>query len=240
MGGASKIEWTEATWNPVTGCSKISPGCLNCYAEKFATRLQAMGNKHYIKGFDVNIHEDLLDIPLKWKKPRIVFVNSMSDLFHEEIPLWFLENIFDVMSISKSHTFQVLTKRVDKLIEIDGLIKWPSNVWMGVSVENEDYTFRIEKLKMCGARIKFVSFEPLLGPISIFNLDEIDWVIAGGESGPKARKINYEWVKGIRDRCINYGVPFFFKQWGGKNKKRNGRILDGKLWNEMPRRYEFK
>ncbi len=231
----SHIEWTEATWNPVTGCTKTSPGCKHCYAERMALRLQAMGHPNYVNGFRVTLHENMLDIPLRWKKPRLIFVNSMSDLFHEEVPAEFIQRVFAVMRKAHWHTFQVLTKRSARLLELDREIDWPDNVWMGVSVENEHYTFRIEHLRQTHAKVKFLSLEPLLGPLHYLDLRDIDWVIVGGESGPGARKLEESWVVEIRDRCRVANVPFFFKQWGGVRKKKNGRLLQGKVWDQMPK-----
>ena len=231
----SGIEWTEATWNPVTGCTKISPGCKHCYAERMALRLQAMGHPNYVNGFRVTLHENMLDIPLRWKKPRLIFVNSMSDLFHEEVPVEFIQRVFAVMREAHWHTFQVLTKRSARLLELDEEIDWPDNVWMGVSVENEHYTFRIEHLRRTHAKVKFLSLEPLLGPLHDLDLRNIDWVIVGGESGPGARKLEESWVVEIRDQCRFANVPFFFKQWGGVRKKKNGRLLQGKVWDQMPK-----
>ena len=234
----SRIEWTEITWNPITGCTKTSPGCLNCYAERMAKRLQAMGLPNYRTGFRVALHEHVLSTPRAWKKPSIVFVNSMSDLFHEKVSLEFILKVFDVIRENPQHQFQILTKRAERLAEITSFIGWPDNVWMGVSVENNDYTNRIDNLRMTGAFIKFLSIEPMLGPISNMDLNGIDWVIVGGESGPRARPIQYDWVAEVRDQCIKSEVPFFFKQWGGTNKKKAGKVLDGKIWNQMPR-YNF-
>lgn len=230
----SGIEWTDATWNPTTGCTKISPGCKNCYAERMSKRLMAMGVEKYVNGFEVTLHDDALSIPLTWKKSQIVFVNSMSDLFHEAIPEEFIQKVFDVMRQAHWHQFQVLTKRSQRLLELTPHIDWPENVWMGVSVENDNYTFRIDHLRQTNAHIKFLSLEPLLGPLSNLNLDNIDWVIVGGESGPNARPIHKEWITEIRDQCLAANVPFFFKQWGGVQKKRTGRELDGTIWNDMP------
>lgn len=231
---SSKIEWTEKTWNPSTGCLKISEGCRYCYAETMAKRLQAMGHSKYRDGFQVRIHPDTLKEPLKWRKPQLVFVNSMSDLFHDEIPTEYILRVFDVMREAKQHTFQVLTKRAERLRKLDSVIDWPENVWMGVSVENQDNVHRIEALRQTGAAVKFLSIEPLIGPLSEFDMSDIDWVIVGGESGPKSRPIKVGWVRDIRDRCVAAQVSFFFKQWGGRNKKANGRILDGKIWDESP------
>lgn len=230
----SAIEWTEATWNPVTGCTKISPGCRNCYAEHMAKRLQAMGQPNYTRGFEVSLHEHSLPLPLKWKKPRTIFVNSMSDLLHEKVPVEFIQEVFAVMRAAHWHTFQVLTKRSERLFELSGELSWPENVWMGVSVENQEYTQRVTHLRETGAIIKFLSLEPLLGPIQNLELDGIDWVVVGGESGPHCRPVDAAWVKAIRDQCLAEQVPFFFKQWGGKRKKLNGRELDGRVWDAMP------
>jgi protein gp37 len=230
----SSIEWTDATWNPTTGCTKISPGCKHCYAERMSKRLKAMGVEKYANGFGITLHEDALEIPLTWKKPQFIFVNSMSDLFHEDIPQDFIQKVFNVMRQAHWHQFQVLTKRSQRLLELAPSIDWPSNVWMGVSIENADYTFRIDHLRQTNAHIKFLSLEPLLGPLSNLNLDGINWVIVGGESGPSARPILKEWVTEIRDQCLGADVPFFFKQWGGVQKKRAGRELDGTTWNSMP------
>lgn len=230
----SRIEWTESTWNPLSGCSKISPGCHNCYAERMAFRLQKMGQKNYRNGFNLTTHEHALERPLKLKKPQKIFVNSMGDLFHKDVPLSFILKVFNIMRKASWHTFQVLTKRSERLLELNNEIDWPSNVWMGTSVENVDYTFRIEHLKRTNAKIKFLSIEPLLGPLKKISLENLDWVIVGGESGPGSRMIKKEWVRCIRDQSLEAQVPFFFKQWGGTNKKRNGRMLDGKIWDEQP------
>lgn len=230
----SKIEWTETTWNPITGCTKKSIGCKNCYAERMALRLQAMGNPNYINGFKPTIHEHVLDKPLHWKKPQMIFVNSMSDLFHEEVPLDFILRVFSIMREASWHTFQVLTKRSKRLHELDPWISWPPNVWMGVSVENEVYKYRISHLRKTHAMVKFLSIEPLIGPLGKLELNEIDWIIVGGESGPGARIMEVEWVIDIRDQCIASKIPFFFKQWGGVIKKKNGRCLEGNYWNQLP------
>ena len=232
--GKSSIEWTETTWNPLTGCDKVSPGCKHCYAERMARRLQAMGQANYANGFELTIHEHMLEVPLRWKRPQMVFVNSMSDLFHEVVPLDYIQQVFDVMRRAHWHRFQVLTKRSDRLAELSLLIDWPHNVWMGVSVEREDYRFRIDHLRQAGAKVRFLSLEPLLGPLDALELDGIHWVIVGGESGPGARPMQQEWVTNIRDQCEAGGVPFFFKQWGGFNKKRSGRRLEGRTWDELP------
>lgn len=230
----SKIEWTDMTWNPVTGCSKVSPGCKHCYAERMAKRLKAMGVENYQNGFRVTLHHDLIRKPLEWQKPRVIFVNSMSDLFHEDVPFDFLEKIFITMKKAHWHRFQILTKRETRLAEVAHRLNWPDNVWMGVSVESDKYVFRIDKLRQVPARIKFLSIEPLLGPIPKLDLRDIQWVIVGGESGPGARPMKKDWVLQIRDQCVSNGVPFFFKQWGGVNKKKAGRLLEGKIWDQMP------
>jgi len=235
MACKSAIEWTESTWNPVTGCTKISSGCLNCYAERMAKRLKAMGQNNYRNGFKVTCHPNILDIPLQWKKPQMIFVNSMSDLFHEDVPLEFIQEVFDVMRRASRHIFQVLTKRSRRLLELNQQIDWPPNVWMGVSVENQDYLFRVENLRQTSAHLKFLSLEPLLGPLPNLDLDGISWVIVGGESGPGARPLKEEWVINIRDQCLAANIPFFFKQWGGLRKRRAGRVLRGRTWDEMPR-----
>jgi len=234
MGTRSSIEWTESTWNPLTGCTKISPGCKHCYAERMALRLQAMGQPNYKNSFKLTLHEHALELPLSWKKSQMIFVNSMSDLFHQNVPLEFIQKVFDVMRRASWHTFQVLTKRSKRLLELDPYINWPSNVWMGVSVESEKYTYRIDHLRQTRACTKFLSLEPLLGPLPDLELGRIDWVIVGGESGPGARPLAEEWVVDIRNQCRKAHVPFFFKQWGGFNKKRAGRVLQGRTWDEMP------
>jgi protein gp37 len=234
MSTKSAIEWTESTWNPLTGCTKISPGCKHCYAERMALRLQAMGQPNYRDGFKLTLHEHALELPLHWKTPQMIFVNSMSDLFHKNVPLEFIQKVFQVMIEASWHTFQVLTKRSNRLLELDEQLNWPENVWMGVSVENKDYTFRIDHLRQTHAKTKFLSLEPLLGPLQDLNLSGINWVIVGGESGPKARPMQRAWVVDIRDQCQRADVPFFFKQWGGVNKKKTGRELDGRTWDELP------
>jgi protein gp37 len=234
MAARSSIEWTESTWNPITGCTKISPGCKHCYAERMAMRLQAMGQPNYTNGFIVTLHEHALELPLRWKKPQTIFVNSMSDLFHKDVPLEFIEKVFGVMRRASWHTFQVLTKRSTRLLELDCEITWPPNVWMGVSVENKDYSFRVNDLKQIGAHVKFLSLEPLLGPLPNLDLFGISWVIVGGESGPGARPMAEDWVVDIRDQCRVAHVPFFFKQWGGVRKKYKGRLLQGRTWDQMP------
>lgn len=230
----SKIEWTESTWNPVTGCSKISPGCKNCYAERLALRLQAMGQPNYANGFDVTLHDYAISLPLRWKKPQIIFVNSMSDLFHEKVSFEFIQKVFQTMARAHWHCFQVLTKRSDRLAELSPRLSWKSNIWMGVSVEKQAQTYRIDHLRQTHASVKFLSLEPLLGPLSNLNLRGIDWVIIGGESGPGARPMKSEWVIDIRNQCLAARIPFFFKQWGGVWKKKNGRELEGRTWDEIP------
>jgi protein gp37 len=230
----SKIEWTKSTWNPLTGCTKISPGCKNCYAERMAKRLQAMGVDKYRNGFTLSIHEDVVNEPLTWVKPQTIFVNSMSDLFHKDVPIEFIQKIFDVMRRAHWHQFQILTKRPERLLGLDTHIDWPQNVWMGVSVESDSYLQRIDMLRNTHAAIKFLSLEPLLGPLQNINLKGIHWVIVGGESGPHSRPIQPEWVRDIRDQCTQAHVPFFFKQWGGTNKKKSGRLLDSRTWDELP------
>lgn len=234
MAQNSSIEWTESTWNPVTGCTKISPGCKNCYAERMANRLQAMGVDQYRNGFKVTVHPKALSIPIKWKKPRVVFVNSMSDLFHEDVPLAFIKQVFQIMEATPRHTYQVLTKRPELALQYASGLTWPNNVWMGTSVESGLYVNRIGCLRQIPARIRFLSLEPLLGPIPRLPLKGIDWVIVGGESGPKARPMQEAWVLTMRDRCQAQGVPFFFKQWGGVNKKKAGRLLEGHTWDALP------
>ncbi len=234
MGQKSAIEWTGSTWNPITGCVKISPGCTHCYAERMAKRLQAMGQPNYANGFKLAMHEHALELPLQWKKPQTIFVNSMSDLFLKDVPVEFIKRVFHVMGQARQHTFQVLTKRADRLYVLSGELPWTPNIWMGVTVENSDYSHRIDHLRQTGAYLKFLSIEPLLGRIPNLNLDGIDWVIVGGESGPGARPMKPEWVMDIRNQCKRAGVPFFFKQWGGVRKKKAGRELEGRTWDEMP------
>ena len=234
MANSSSIEWTEVTWNPLTGCTKVSPGCKHCYAERMAKRLHGMGHPSYASGFKLTLHERLLEAPLQWKQPRTVFVNSMSDLFHRDVPIEFIQRVFDTMERASHHQFQVLTKRPERVAELTPLLPWPSNVWMGTSVETERYTPRIDFLRESAAQTKFLSLEPLLGPLDNLDLDGIHWVIVGGESGPGARAMDVAWVLNIRAQCAAQGVPFFFKQWGGVNKKRTGRLLEGRTWDEMP------
>lgn len=230
----SDIEWTEVTWNPLTGCNKISPGCKHCYAERMAKRLQAMGQPNYRNGFELTLHRQTLEYPLRWKSPKTIFVNSMSDLFHKNVPEYFIQEVFEVMNKAHWHRFQVLTKRSDRLLALNKKLKWTENIWMGVSVENQDYAFRIDDLRKTNATVKFLSIEPLLGPLEKLNLRDIDWAIVGGESGPGARPMEESWVRDIRDQCIKAQTAFFFKQWGGVRKKKTGRTLDGRTWDEMP------
>jgi protein gp37 len=231
----SQIEWTESTWNPITGCNKISPGCKHCYAERMAFRLQRMGQPNYINGFKLTLQEQALELPLQWKKPQTIFVNSMSDLFHKDVSEEFIKRVFDVMKRAHWHRFQILTKRSDRLVELNDELDWQPNIWMGVSVENQDYTYRIDDLRKTNAFVKFLSLEPLLGPLRKLKLKNIGWVIVGGESGPGARPMDEPWVMDIRDQCVAAKVPFFFKQWGGVRKKKAGRILEGKTWSQMPK-----
>jgi len=234
MSQTTAIEWTESTWNPVRGCTKVSPGCKYCYALTFAERWRGIPGHPYEQGFDLRLVPEKLEEPLRWRKPRTIFVNSMSDLFHEEIPLAYIRKVFEVMEEASWHTFQVLTKRADRLCDLAPLLSWPSNVWQGVSVENERYATRAKKLADVPAAVRFLSVEPLLGPISDLPLAGISWVIVGGESGPRHRAVAPEWVRAIRDQCLEAGVPFFFKQWGGRTPKAGGRELDGREWNQMP------
>jgi protein gp37 len=234
MAEISAIEWTNATWNPVTGCTKISHGCKNCYAERMARRLYFMGQERYRNAFRITLHQDLIEQPLRWKKPKYIFVNSMSDLFHEDVPAEFIEGIFRIMVRAKWHIFQILTKRSERLLKIADDLPWAQNIWVGVTVESQDYIYRIDHLKNIPAKKKFLSIEPMLSPISHLPLKDIDWVIVGGESGPSARPLKPEWVRTIRDQCLNKGVSFFFKQWGGFKKAKAGRILDGRTWDEIP------
>jgi len=235
MAQGSGIEWTESTWNPVTGCTKISPGCKYCYAERMAERLQSMGQDNYRNGFLLTLQPHMLEVPLRWRKPQRIFVNSMSDLFHQDVPLEYIQRVFDVMRRAHWHRFQVLTKRSERLAELNEKLTWAPNIWMGVSVESDDYCTRIDDLRVTHAHTKFLSLEPLLGPLHRLDLRGIDWVIVGGESGPRARPMEPAWAIDLRDQCRRAKVPFFFKQWGGRNKKQAGRIIDGETWDEMPR-----
>lgn len=246
MATNSKIEWTEATWNPVAGCTVISPGCTNCYAMRMAERLEKMGQKKYSNlthrsggrpkwNGKTYLDNEALKIPFKWKTGKMIFVNSMSDLFHENVPIDFIRKVFNVMKLCDQHTFQVLTKRSTRLLEMSNYIDWPENVWMGVSVESPEYLYRVDNLRKTQATVKFLSLEPLLDDLGIFDLKNIDWAIAGGESGPGARPLDPLWIRSIRDQCIKSETAFHFKQWGGVNKKKTGRILDGRTWDELPK-----
>ncbi|MCA1036595.1 phage Gp37/Gp68 family protein [Bacillus infantis] len=234
MAGNSSIEWTEATWNPVTGCNKVSDGCKHCYAERMAKRLHAMRNPRYENGFNVTLHPDLIEVPKKWIKPRKIFVNSMSDLFHEKVPSDFIKQVFNTMNETPQHSYQVLTKRPERVVELSDQLNYTSNIWMGTSVENEKVTKRIDLLKQVPAKLRFLSCEPLLGPLDNLSLDGIHWVIVGGESGPGARPMEESWVRSIRDQCQDQEVAFFFKQWGGVQKHRFGRELDNRTYDEYP------
>ena len=234
MGDKSAIEWTDATWNPVTGCTKVSPGCKQCYAERLAHRLQAMGIPRYRNGFAVTLHSDQLTLLLRWRTPKRILVNSMSDLFHEAVPAEYIRQVFDLMVEADQHIFQVLTKRAERLAALAVDLPWPVNVWQGVSVERARYVSRIARLQTVPASVRFLSVEPLLGPIPELPLDAIDWVIVGGESGPGHRPVDAAWVREIRDQCVGAGVPFFFKQWGGRTPKSGGCHLDGRLWDQIP------
>lgn len=234
MATNSKIEWTDATWNPVRGCTKISPGCKHCYAKRFAERFRGVKGHPFEQGFDLRLVPEKLNEPLYWKRPQRIFVNSMSDLFHDDVPLPYIRRVFAVMNHADWHQYQVLTKRAERLEEVSSQLPWAPNIWMGVSVENKDYLWRIDHLRRTKAHIKFLSVEPLLGPLGKISLRGIDWVIVGGESGPGARPMDVPWVKDIKDQCLQAGVAFFFKQWGGVQKKRHGRELEGQTWDEMP------
>lgn len=234
MAKRTSIEWTNMTWNPVTGCTKVSQGCKNCYAERMANRLHAMRSPRYQNGFELTIHADLVDLPRSWRQPRVIFVNSMSDLFHDAVPMDFIRQVFDTMAACPQHVFQVLTKRSRRLLEVAAELPWPSNVWMGVSVEDERVIERIDDLRAVRASTRFLSCEPLIGPLSNLNLTGIHWVIVGGESGPGARPMQGDWVREIRDRCEEARVAFFFKQWGGVRKHSTGRELDGCLHSSYP------
>lgn len=230
----SSIEWTEMTWNPTTGCDKVSAGCKFCYAEVMSRRLQAMGVEKYKDDFEVRMHDDALDIPYTWRSAKVVFVNSMSDLFHKGVPLAFIKKVFKVMNENPQHIFQVLTKRAERLYELHKQLKWTHNIWMGVSVENEKVKDRVDFLRRTDAKVKFLSLEPLIGPLPNLNVKKIDWVIVGGESGHKPRPMDPNWVLDIQEQCERNDVAFFFKQWGGRNKKAAGRILNGRTYDEMP------
>lgn len=245
MANNSSIEWTEATWNPVAGCTIISPGCTNCYAMRLAHRLELMGQSKYAGttrmsggrakwNGKVKLDIDALEIPKRWKLSRTIFVNSMSDLFHEQVPLDFIQQVFATMAEATQHTFQILTKRAERAARLSANLPWPENVWMGVSVESADYVDRIDELRKTTAVVKFLSLEPLLGPLENLDLEGIDWAIVGGESGPTARPMAPDWLRSIRDQCLTAGVAFHFKQWGGVNKKKAGRVLDGRTWDEQP------
>jgi protein gp37 len=234
MAQKSTIEWTHSTWNPVRGCTKVSPGCKHCYAQTFAERWRGVEGHPYEQGFDLRLVPEKLEEPLRWKTPRTIFVNSMSDLFHEDIPLEYIRRVFDVLVRAHWHTFQILTKRSERLRELASDLPWPQNVWQGVSVESQSYVDRIRDLREVPAAVRFLSLEPLLSAIPSLSLEGVDWVIVGGESGVRHRPMKPEWVRGIREQCLRRGVPFFFKQWGGRRPKANGRRLDGRTWDEMP------
>ncbi len=234
MAANSAIEWTESTWNPVTGCTKVSSGCRYCYAERMSVRLQAMGQPNYANGFEITVHENSLLLPLRWKRSQVIFVNSMSDLFHDDIPDEFILRVFEVMNRADWHLYQVLTKRADRLATLGPRLPWAPHIWMGVTVEADQYRRRIDDLRGCGSQTRFLSLEPLLGPLPHLDLNGIHWVIVGGESGPHARPMEETWVTDIRDQCLKAEVPFFFKQWGGVHKKKAGRRLEGRLWSQMP------
>lgn len=243
MADRSAIEWTEATWNPTTGCDRVSPGCDNCYAMTLSRRLKAMGSPKYQRdgdprtsgpGFGLTVHPDSLNVPRRWASPRLIFVNSMSDLFHESVSVEFVAAVFDVIRETPQHTYQVLTKRSKRLMQLAPQLDWPKNLWMGVSVETRRYTFRIKHLRTVPAAVRFISAEPLLGPLGEIDLEGVQWVIAGGESGPNARPVEHEWATELRDVCTGAGVAFFFKQWGGRTPKAGGRELDGEYWDELP------
>jgi protein gp37 len=234
MADNSRIEWTEATWNPVTGCTKVSPGCAHCYAETFAERWRGISGHPYEQGFDLRIWPERLQVPLRWRRPRVIFVNSMSDLFHEAIPEEFIGEVFDVMRRADWHVFQILTKRHERLEELAPQLEWSSNVWMGVSIENRRFVHRADSLRTVPAAVRFISAEPLLGRLEGLDLTGIDWLISGGESGPGHRPVRAEWLRELRDRCQAEGVAYFFKQWGGRTSKVGGRELDGRIWSELP------
>lgn len=235
MAGKTTIEWTEATWNPVTGCTRVSPGCAHCYAETFAERWRGVPGHPYEQGFDLKLWPRRLEAPYQWKRPRLVFVNSMSDLFHEDIPEDFIRQVFAVMADVPRHTFQVLTKRHERLADLSRSLPWPPNVWMGVTIENRRFVHRADFLRQVPAAVRFVSAEPLLGPLTGFDMSGLDWIIGGGESGPRHRPVKIDWLRSLRDQCVAENVPFFFKQWGGYRPKTGGRLLDGEIWDQMPR-----
>jgi len=235
MSVKSTIEWTNSTWNPVTGCTKVSPACKNCYAETFSERWRGIPGHHFEQGFDLRLWPERIDMPLSWKKHRMIFVNSMSDLFHERVPLAFIQRVFQTMEKAYWHTFQILTKRSERLAEVGPDLNWPPNVWMGVSIETANYLWRADHLRKVSAAVRFLSLEPLLGPMDTIDLSGIHWIIVGGESGPGARPIDAAWIRDIHKQCHREGVPFFFKQWGGAQKKRNGRLLDGRTWDGIPK-----
>jgi protein gp37 len=234
MPQVSSIEWTEATWNPVTGCSQVSPGCAHCYAKTFAERWRGIPGHAYEQGFELRLWHERLELPLRWRKPKTIFVNSMSDLFHEDIPTEFVEEVFATMRAAHWHTFQILTKRHDHLAELANDLEWPQNVWMGVSIENRRFIHRADVLRQVPAAVRFISAEPLLGPLQGLDLRGVDWLIAGGESGPRHRRVSPDWIRDLRDLSIQQDVAFFFKQWGGHRPKSNGRELDGRLWDDYP------
>ena len=234
MAQKSKIEWTESTWNPITGCDKVSAGCENCYAFRLAQRLQKMGNAKYAKGFELVLHENCLDDPYSWKKPMHIFVSSMSDLFHKDVPLSYIQRVFNVMNNNPRHIFQVLTKRAERMAKTANEVNWSENIWIGVTVENDICKGRIKHLQKMPAKVKFVSFEPLLNDVGVLDLSNIDWAIVGGESGWKARSMQSEWVINIKEQCEQQKILFYFKQWGGTNKKKTGRTLLNRTWDDMP------
>jgi protein gp37 len=236
VAGSSKIEWTEATWNPVTGCDQISPGCAHCYAKTFAERWRGVGDHPYEQGFDLRLWPERLEVPLRWRKPKTIFVNSMSDVFHEAIPDEYVAQIFGTMRAAHWHTFQVLTKREGRMLDLAPSLTWPPNVWMGVTIENHRFVHRADALRKVPAAVRFISAEPLLGRLEGLSLESIAWLIAGGESGPRHRRVDADWIRDLRDRCDNAGTAFFFKQWGGTRPKSNGRLLDGRLHDEYPQR----
>ena len=236
MAGKTKIEWTECSWNPITGCTKISDGCAHCYAATLTRRLVAMHNPRYKNGFNVTVHEDLIELPKKWKAPRKIFVNSMSDIFHESVPDDIILRIFATMNACPQHIFQVLTKRPERLAQLNDLINWTPNIWMGVTIENNKYLYRADLLRKCNAKLRFISAEPLIGEITDINLEQIDWLIVGGESGSQARPMDASWVRALRDKAQTEKVAFFFKQWGGTVKKKTGRVLDGQTYDEYPQK----